>query len=153
MRQGGPKMKASAAYPRGYARRLFKLHKPFMVFAWVWFKNISFGNIWISSKVEKNDFMKNFVQKSVAKIQQSPVRARYLVQNTLYAISKPPSPWGFHEWSMEAGWPAATSHVFEAPETTRSHLNFHRLFQLRGMWPWATVRSPWATPQRHGLPY
>ena len=34
LRQGGPKMKASAAYPRGYAKRLFKLHKPFMV-RWV----------------------------------------------------------------------------------------------------------------------
>lgn len=30
-RSGGPRMKASAAYPKGYARRLLQLHKPFMV--------------------------------------------------------------------------------------------------------------------------
>ena len=44
-------------------------------------KNV-FGSLSVSSKVEKNNFMKNFVQESVAKIQQSPVRARYLVKNT-----------------------------------------------------------------------
>ena len=31
LRSGGPKMKQSAAYPTGFAKRLFKLHKPFMV--------------------------------------------------------------------------------------------------------------------------
>lgn len=30
-RCGGPRMKASAAYPAGYAKRLFMLHKTYMV--------------------------------------------------------------------------------------------------------------------------
>jgi hypothetical protein len=151
LRQGGPKMKASAAYPRGYAKRVFKLHKPFMVRSWN-FQPATHFYSFAGAQVKKTHFLKNSMEMSVKKIQENPVRvgnldhplSKYDVSHLQCALRCRPKvrgsqrTWGRSTYFWNIGDDKVLSIKYLA-------------VSAEGGWPWATVSQPWATPKRHGV--
>ena len=119
-RSGGPKLKGSAAYPRGYAERLLKLHRPFMATA----LNIDRSkkdNLWYSGPAGQTSFfLKKYVNMAAKKMVQSDIRAGNLGVQSCVDRSKV----FWYSWTCDE---VRTGNVWDVADLVQVHRTLKRL--------------------------